>query len=58
MVPYKEYPYDNSVKEAPFEKLFSTNQGLLDELSMIIMHDAVLNTAIIWKHVWNKVSKD
>jgi hypothetical protein len=58
MVPYKEYPYNNLVTEAPFDELFSANQSLLNDLSAVIMHDAVLNTAIIWKHVWNKVSKD
>ncbi len=31
---------------------------LREELDMAIMHDAVLNTAIVWKHVWNKLGGD
>lgn len=53
--PYKPAPQ----KPAPFDLLFKKNeQGerLLAEVSRVIMHDAVLNVAIVWKHIWEKFS--
>lgn len=51
--PYKPAPQTN----APYDSLFTqNNQGkdLLKEIDRVIMHDAVLNVAIIWKHIWNR----
>jgi len=58
MAPYKQYPYDDSIKKAPFKTLFINDLDLLEKIDEIVMHDAVLNTAIFWKHLWNKVSKE
>lgn len=44
-------------KMAPFEDLFEQDQkgkDLLEEINRVIIHDAVLNVAIIWKYIWNK----
>jgi hypothetical protein len=60
IAPPKEYPYGKSRKKAPFKTVFSgskSNRQLLKDVNRIVMHDAVLNTAIVWKHIWNKVSK-
>ena len=51
--PYKPEPQTM----APFETLFQQDQegkDLLEEINQVIIHDAVLNVAIIWKHIWNK----
>lgn len=59
IAPYKTYPYNKPKVRAPFEKVFDdSNKQLLNDLNEMVMHDAVLNTAIIWKHIWNKVSKE
>jgi len=59
IAPYKLYPYDNPNARAPFDEVLNeANPGLLVEVDRIVLHDAVLNTAIIWKHVWNRVSKE
>lgn len=53
--PYKPAPQ----KMAPFETLFKQDQegrDLLAEINRVIMHDAVLNVAIIWKHIWERFS--
>ena len=50
--PYKPAPQNN----APFSVLFGDTSGeaLLAEISRAVMHDAVLNVAVIWKFIWNK----
>jgi hypothetical protein len=59
IAPYRQYPYDDPDARAPFETVLDTgDKKRLKEVNQIVMHDAVLNTAIIWKHIWNKVSKD
>lgn len=58
IAPYRQYPYGKSRTKAPFDTLFSQNMGLLKDLDRTTMYDAVLNTAIVWKHIWNKVSKE
>ena len=59
MAPYRQYPYDNTVPSAPFAELFGgTREDLLLGISHVVLHDAVLNTAIFWKHLWTKISKD
>ena len=56
IAPPKVYPY-GSGKLAPFKKVLGKSKPkLLKEVDRIVMHDAVLNTAIVWKHVWKKVS--
>jgi len=56
IAPCSKYPYGGN-QRAPFSTLFADdNKQLLDEMSSTVMHDAVLSTAIIWKHLWNKVS--
>lgn len=52
------YKYNKGGKYIGFDKAFSQRKALLKNLNRIIMHDATLNTAIVWKHVWEKVSKE
>ncbi len=58
IAPYQQYPYGKSSARASFETLRSQNAKLFKNLDRTTMYDAVLNTAIVWKHIWNKVSKD
>lgn len=55
MSPIKEYPFE-SRKKSPFKTIFNGKEGeqSLKELDRVIMHDAVLNVAMVWKHVWDK----
>jgi len=55
IAPPDEYPYP-SKKLAPFETVFSGANGkqLLEEMNATVMHDAVLNTAMAWKEVWDR----
>ena len=57
IVPPTKYPYAGT-KNAPFATVFgdAQSQKFLD-LSKMVMHDAVLNNAIIWRHIWTKASK-
>jgi hypothetical protein len=59
IAPPQLYPYDDPRARAPFEAVLGdTNSQLLEDVNETVMHDAVLNTAIVWKHIWNKVSKE
>ena len=58
IAPPATYPFKDSNIRAPFDEVFGTNAQLLEDVDKSAMYDAVLNTAIVWKHVWNKVSKE
>ncbi len=50
-----QYPF-TSRKKAPYATLFAKDgprPDLLQELDEIVIHDSVLNIAIVWKHIWN-----
>ncbi len=56
VAPYRNYTYGSDGK-APFSVLFDAgSEKLLGDVDRTVLHDAVLNTAIVWKHVWGKVS--
>jgi len=49
---------DKYQKKAKFKDVLGDgNESLLKDVDMAAMYDAVLNTAIVWKYIWNKVSK-
>ncbi len=57
IAPQKDYPFDNRVKKVKFDTVFAANRPSLEtDMDRLILHDAVLNTAIVWKHIWGKVS--
>jgi hypothetical protein len=59
IAPYRQYRYDDPSARAPFKTVLDTgDRKLLKDLNKAVMYDAVLNTAIVWKHIWNKVSKE
>lgn len=48
-----EYPYTAKGATAPLKTLYpSARASELEELDRMVLHDAVLNTAIVWKHIW------
>lgn len=55
------YPYESKKKSSPtkisFKKYFAGKDKLLADVSRVTLHDAVLNTAMIWKNTWKSVSK-
>ncbi len=57
IVPPTKYPYAGT-KNAPFATVFGdTDSQKFKDMSKMVMHDAVLNNAIIWRHIWTKASK-
>ena len=54
LAPPQSYPYDSNLLTTFNEVFFGTDAdpALLPELDQAIMHDAVLNIAMIWKEVW------
>jgi hypothetical protein len=58
IAPYNVYKYKPAVQTlAKFDDLFTRDQygkDLLSEFDKVIIHDAVLNVAMIWKDIWLK----
>lgn len=55
VAPPAAYAYDAKGQRAPFREVFpKSDPKKLSEFNAVVLHDAVLNTAMIWKHVWNK----
>ena len=50
-----DFPY-TSKKAAPFATIFGGDVGqqTLKNIDRTLMQDAVLNIAIVWKHVWSR----
>ncbi len=42
-------------KKAPFDPVLKANPQLLKDVNRVAMHDAVLNVAITWKYLWNRL---
>lgn len=57
VAPFKSYPYGENQRESSYDGLLGSNRELLSRLDAAIMHDAVLNTAIMWKHIWDGVAR-
>lgn len=57
IAPPKKYAYAGK-KLAPFKTVFGNAESQkFKDMSKMVMHDAVLNNAIIWRRIWNKASK-
>jgi hypothetical protein len=58
IAPYKNYPYDNTGPIATYNALLGNGQAtLLQKVDQAVLHDAIWNTAIFWKHVWNTIEE-
>jgi hypothetical protein len=58
IAPCGTYPYDNTVKQLPYANVFGQGkERLLKTVDQAVMHDAVLNTAIFWKNIWDTMAK-
>jgi len=59
IAPCDQYPYGDKNARALFDTVLGdANPELMAAIDHMVMHDAVLNTALFWKHIWNKVSKE
>jgi len=58
IAPYSTYPYKpNDKKLGKFDDLYNKDQAgkdLLTELDKVVIHDSVLNVAMVWKDIWLK----
>jgi len=58
IAPPNQWPYKPAQQtRATYHTLFTQNQqgkDLLAEIDRVIMHDAVLNVAIVWKNIWKR----
>ena len=57
MVPPAQFPYHDEDARTSYEEIFGDNQQLLEDVDRVCLHDAVLNTATFWKHIWQGASK-
>ena len=57
VAPPDQYPY-HSTAPAPFDAVLKAKPELLYELDKLVLHDAVLNVATTWKHLWNRLEKE
>ena len=58
IAPYKDFPYDNTGPAAKYNALLGNGKAaLLQKVDQAVLHDAIWNTAIYWKHVWNTVEE-
>ncbi len=59
IAPYQTYRYDDPQAKAPFDTVLGNGkEQILAAVDRAVIHDAILNTAILWKHIWTKVSKE
>lgn len=57
VTPCHSYPYGETDTVVPFKTVFGNGkEQLLADVNRVALHDAVLNTAIFWKHIWRDVS--
>jgi hypothetical protein len=60
MVPEQQHPFTEKKprkgKLARFHELFPAGSPLIRRVDQVVLHDAVLNTALVWKHTWAKAS--
>lgn len=54
LVPPNVIPYGEESKTS-FKTVFNTRPKLLKDLNRMVMHDAVLNIAILWNNIWSKL---
>lgn len=53
IAPPGSYPYDDDSLKAPYNQVLGTgNPALSAQIDKAVMHDAVLNVAMVWKDVW------
>jgi hypothetical protein len=54
IAPHGQFDYaSKATKLATFDALLKAKPDLLTELDRTVLHDAILNVAIGWKHTWN-----
>jgi hypothetical protein len=56
IAPPAKYPYGSATARAPFGTVLE-DQPLLADIDRVVLTDAVVNTATVWAHVWDKAAK-
>ena len=56
VAPPAKYGYGDTKARARFDAVLA-GKPILKEMDRVIMHDAVLNTAMVWKNVWQALGK-
>ena len=57
IAPEANYPYDDKAARAPFDEVLGEgHEAFLAPVDQAALHDSVMNTAIVRRHVWAKVS--
>jgi hypothetical protein len=56
LAPLDRYSFETPVREFPWEDFAASSEGrqLLPQVDKVVLHDSVLNIAIIWKHIWKR----
>jgi hypothetical protein len=53
-----DYPYGDDTLSASFSTVFASGQPYsFQEITSVVMHDAVMSTAMVYKHIWQRVSR-
>lgn len=55
--PAKGFPYDGKDKPG-LKSLLADDADLMLDIDKAVLHDAVLTTAMVWKHIWLRLPKD
>jgi len=56
IAPPEKYPYNGKGK-APFAKVLEKDPDLLAAVDRVVLADAVVNTAMVWSHIWDQVRR-
>lgn len=58
MVSPEDYPYDDQTLTSPFAETFAPDAPYsFQDITSIVLHDAVMSTAMVYKHIWKRVSR-
>jgi hypothetical protein len=53
-----QFAYDDENVHSTYGELFAGRDDFRTAMDEAVLHDAVVNTATAWTHIWTKVSKN
>lgn len=57
MVSPDDYPYNDDTLKSPFSTTFATGAPYsFEDITKVVMHDAVMSTAMVYKYIWKRVA--
>lgn len=57
VAPPAQYGYSDANAKAPYAEVLAGKPTFLGDLDKVVLHDAVLNTAMIWQDIWQALTK-